>query len=336
MRFGPVPLHQAEGAVLAHSLSLPDGRLRKGIVLGHAELRRLRAAGLDEVTAARLEAGDVMEDVAAARLASAMVPDPVGAGLRVAPASTGRVNIFADTLGVAEIRADRINAINALHPMITVATVPEWQRMALRGMVATVKIIAYAVPGAALEQACASIGPAGCLAMRPTRRGRVALIQTLVGKTDGAKGRKAVETRLVRLGAALTAEAEVRHDQAALAEALEGVLGGGAVDAVLILTGSATSDPDDIAPAAVRQVGGQIMRFGMPVDPGNLLFLGDVAGVPVIGLPGCARSPALNGADWVLERTLCDVPVSANDIAGMGVGGLLMEIPTRPQPRDPT
>ena len=102
---------------------------------------------------------------------------------------------------------------------------------------------------------------------------------------------------------------------------------------MLILTGSATSDIDDVAPSALRAAGGQIERFGMPVDPGNLLFLGARDGQDVIGLPGCARAPALNGADWVLSRIVCGVPVSDSDIAGMGVGGLLKEIPTRPQPR---
>ena len=72
----------------------------------------------------------------------------------------------------------------------------------------------------------------------------------------------------------------------------------------------------------------------MPVDPGNLLFLGSLKGTPVIGLPGCVRSPALNGADWVMERLICGVPVTARDIAEMGVGGLLKEIPTRGRLRE--
>ena len=71
----------------------------------------------------------------------------------------------------------------------------------------------------------------------------------------------------------------------------------------------------------------------MPVDPGNLLFLGQSGAQVVIGLPGCARSPALNGADWVLSRIACGLPVSGADIAAMGIGGLLKEIPTRPMPR---
>ena len=102
---------------------------------------------------------------------------------------------------------------------------------------------------------------------------------------------------------------------------------------ILILTGSATSDPQDIAPEALRRAGGTVDRFGMPVDPGNLLFLGRRGAQTVIGLPGSARSPALSGIDWVLERAACGVTPTADEIAGMGVGGLLKEIPTRPQPR---
>ena len=135
--------------------------------------------------------------------------------------------------------------------------------------------------------------------------------------------------RLDRMGVPLAPRVVVRHREAELADAIKAAEG----ELVLILTGSATSDPLDVAPQALRQAGGHVERFGMPVDPGNLLFTGDHQGRPVIGLPGCARSPALNGADWVLERILCGAEVRSADIAAMGVGGLLKEIPTRPMPR---
>jgi molybdenum cofactor cytidylyltransferase len=64
------------------------------------------------------------------------------------------------------------------------------------------------------------------------------------------------------------------------------------------------------------------------------LLIGNVGGHPVLGAPGCARSPKENGFDWVLMRLLAGLPVPREDITGMGVGGLLMEIVTRPQPRD--
>src|SRR5262249_53917315 len=85
---------------------------------------------------------------------------------------------------------------------------------------------------------------------------------------------------------------------------------------------------------AVEAVGGTLEHFGMPVDPGNLMLVASVQGRAVLGAPGCARSPKENGFDWVLARLLCELPVTRHDITRMGVGGLLVEMVTRPQPRE--
>ena len=87
-------------------------------------------------------------------------------------------------------------------------------------------------------------------------------------------------------------------------------------------------------PQAIEKAGGRIIHVGMPVDPGNLLVLGEVNGKPVIGAPGCARSPKENGFDWILQRLAAGMEVSSDDIVAMGVGGLLTEIPLRPHPRE--
>jgi len=329
MEFGLVPLAQAEGGVLAHSIPLSGGgRLRKGKVLDKDDLAALAAAGLAAVTVARLEIGDVDEDNAALRLAQALVPNPAVAGLRLQPVGTGRVNILAEGPGVARITAEQVHAVNACDPSITLATVPEWARMDPGGMVATVKIISYALPGAALERACAAGRDALSLSAPVLKS--AALIQTTVGgNTDGAKGQRVIGARLERLGVVLGPETVVPHQEAALATAIAQAKG----ELVLILTGSATSDIRDVAPNALRAAGGTVDHFGMPVDPGNLLFIGQLHTRPVVGLPGCARSPALNGADWVMERIICGVRVTGAEIMRMGVGGLLKEIPSRPRPR---
>lgn len=329
MRFGPVPLEQAEGAVLAHRVGTAQGVLAKGSVLTAEAVAWLRAEGLVEVIVARHDPGEIGEDAAAARLAAALVPDGTP-GLRLTAAATGRVNIYATGPGVLLLDPARIAALNAVHPMITLATLPPFARVETRSMVATVKIIAYAVPEAALIAACAHA--MGALRHAAPQLRQVALIETALpdDPQPAPKGRAAMELRLGRLEAALTPRQVVPHRTAALAEALRQAAG----DLVLILTASATSDENDVAPAALVAAGGRLIRFGMPVDPGNLLFLGDLAGRPVIGLPGCARSPALNGADWVLERVVCGLTVTGADIAGMGVGGLLKEIPQRGRPRE--
>jgi molybdenum cofactor cytidylyltransferase len=76
----------------------------------------------------------------------------------------------------------------------------------------------------------------------------------------------------------------VPHDVAALAQALAVSTG----EVLFVLTGSATSDIMDTAPQSLRAAGGRVHHYGMPVEPGNLLFLVDLQGKPVIGLPGCA------------------------------------------------
>ncbi len=327
MKFGLEPVAEAQGAILAHSVDLGGRKLKKGVLIGPEEVAALTAAGLPHVIVARLEPGEVAENAAADRLARALVPDPDAAGLRLTQAFTGRVNLIADGPGVVVMDTDRLHTLNRAHSMITLATVPPHQQMTEGGMVGTVKIIAYGVPGGALDAACAA-GQGAIRLARPVLRSAT-LIVTEISGGAGDKGRKAIAGRLEALGMMLDTVEHVPHRAEPLAQAIARATS----DLILILTGSATSDPADVGPSALIAAGGQVARFGMPVDPGNLLFLGHIGDRPVIGLPGCARSPALNGADWVLSRIACGIPVSGDDIAGMGVGGLLKEIPTRPQPR---
>lgn len=330
MKFGPIPAAQAEGAILAHSVKLAGKRLRKGLVLEEVHVAALLAEGLDEVVVARLEAEDEHEDAAAQAVAHALISDD-GEGLRAGPSATGRVNLVADGPGVVVLDADKINAVNRVNPMITVATVPPFQQLEKGGLAATIKIISYGVPGTDVGRAVAQARGAMRLA-RPVI-GSASLIISEVEGGPGQKGRAAIEARLNALGVVLEEVIAVPHREKPLRKAVKAAAKGPGRELILILTGSATSDSHDVAPEAVRRAGGRIRRFGMPVDPGNLLFVGRINKRSVIGLPGCARSPALNGADWVLSRVICGIDVGKRDIAAMGVGGLLKEIPARGHPR---
>ena len=331
MEFGPVATDQADGAILAHSVMINGHRLRKGLVLGPADIATLRAAGIAQVIAARPGPDDVPEDSAAARLAAALVPDPSAAGLSLTDPFTGRVNLNAVAPGIVLLDTVAVHALNRIDPAITLATLAPFARVSAGTLVGTVKIITYAVPQAALAQA--EVLAQHAIRVQPVVRRSAGLLMTDVpGQEDKliAKGRRAVEARLRALGMDLAGVITVPHDTGAMARALADLPG----EMLLILTGSATSDLYDTAPQALRAAGGTVVRFGMPVDPGNLLFHGSLGGRPVIGLPGCARSPALNGADWVLERLACGLALTDDDIAAMGVGGLLKEIAIRPQPRE--
>ncbi|MEL6466714.1 MAG: molybdopterin-binding protein [Pseudomonadota bacterium] len=329
MKFGSRPSAEATGTILAHALAGASGRVSKGTVLTDADIADLQAAGHETLTVATLDPGDVEENTAAETLAAALVPNPEGQGLRISAAGAGRVNLYASGPGIVALDADQIAAMNGVDPMITIATVPPFHRVDSGTMVATIKIIAYAVPQITLDKACAN--PGNTIHVRAPSYRTATLIETQVGNAEpSAKGRAALIGRLDRLDVALTPRVVVPHRDNALAHAIGQADG----DVVFILTASATSDIHDVAPTAVQEAGGTITAYGMPVDPGNLLFFGTLGDKPVIGLPGCARSPALNGADWVLERLICGIELTQDDISRMGVGGLLKEIPTRPRPRE--
>jgi molybdenum cofactor cytidylyltransferase len=167
------------------------------------------------------------------------------------------------------------------------------------------------------------------------RRKRVGFIQTrLPGDKDSVleKATRVLAGRLSLLGAEITQELRCTHEEPAVRAAIEQLLAGGA-ELILIAGASAIVDRRDVIPAAIVSAGGYIEHYGMPVDPGNLLLLGYHCDTPVLGLPGCARSPKYNGLDKVLVRLAAGLRMNAQDIMRMGAGGLLKETASRGVPR---
>ena len=332
MKFGPVPIDEAEGAVLAHATAAGEKRFRKAHRLSSEDVAALKAAGVAEVVAAVLGQDDLGEDAAAAKIAAGMSHR----NIEVKPAATGRVNLHAGAAGVFTVDARMINAINAVDPAITIATLAQHAPVEKGQMVATVKIIPFAVAASLVDKVVKICAGGEIFAVNAYRPVNVGVIQTVLPSVKPSvldKTLRVTEARLARSGGRLTAERRTPHEIAPVAEAASVLARDN--DMVVIFGASALADFADVIPAAIERAGGTVIRAGMPVDPGNLLVLGTLAGKRVIGAPGCARSPKENGFDWVLDRLIAGLDVTARDIAGMGVGGLLMEIPTRPEPREP-
>jgi molybdenum cofactor cytidylyltransferase len=332
MKFGAVPPRDAEGAIAVHSIRKDGFTLKKGTRIGKAEIAALETANVSEIVVARLEPGDVSEDTAAAEIAAAVA----GEGVHVERAFTGRANLFAESAGVLVVDRAGVDALNDVDPSITFATLEAYAPVVVGKMIATVKIIPFAVPAAARDKAVAAARAASpIIRIAPFTVRKVGIISTLLpGLADKVieKTLRVTTERLAPAGAQIVAERRVPHETKALARALDEVLKAGA-ELVVVFGASAIADTRDVIPAAVEQVGGRIEHFGMPVDPGNLLLVAEANGRPVLGAPGCARSPKENGFDWILMRLLAGLPIKRSDITGLGVGGLLMEIVTRPQPR---
>ena len=172
MKFGPVPPRDAEGATAVHTIRQGTLVLKKGTLIGPAEVAALEAAGIKDIVVARLEPGDVSEDKAAAEIAKAVA----GPGVHVDRAFTGRSNLFAGSAGRAGGRAsDAIDQLNRVDEAITFATLPAFKPVVEGEMIATVKIIPFATSETALKSALAvaakPLHPGCALQDQESRRG---------------------------------------------------------------------------------------------------------------------------------------------------------------------
>lgn len=326
MIFGPRPTLDCSAALLAHAVP----PFKKGHRLTAADCALLSRAGHDSLIVATLAPDDLHEDEAAAAIAKSVT----GPGLRADAAFTGRVNLFAEADGLLRVDCAAIDGFNARDERLTLATLADFAPVRAGDMVATVKIIPFAVPDQLVSAALTAL-PAQALRLAPFQPMRPVLLHTLLPDTKPSLAEKAhrvTEARLLALGSVLPPVRILPHRPEAVAAAVKQAAAEG-FDLILIMGASAVADRADVLPAGITAAGGTVLHVGMPVDPGNLLILADIGGARVLGLPGCARSPKLNGFDWILQRFAAEVSVGPGDIRALGVGGLLMEIQSRPQPR---
>jgi molybdenum cofactor cytidylyltransferase len=330
MNFGLIDIADAHGAVLAHSLQVGKLRFSKGLVLNADDVKNLRDAGVLQVTIAKLDVDEIDENVAAQQIGATLG----GQGIHITDPVAGRVNLVASCAGVCQLQPDIINKMNRIDEALTIATLADFSRVSIGTLLATIKVIPYGAKQKSVQNVNACVTP-DTIQVHGFIPQTVDLILT---KTDGfkpsllPKGAKAISDRIAPLGLSIQNRTDVSHEPKDVARAIEQ----SKADIVLILGASATSDRRDVIPAGISMAGGQVSRFGMPVDPGNLLVIGKRKDMHIVGLPGCARAPNLNGVDWVLERLAAGMHVGYDDIADMGVGGLLKEIPQRIHPRSKT
>lgn len=336
MEFGQFPIADCDGAILAHSLMLADGRIKKGTVLGPENLAKIKAAGFEFISVAKLGATDIGEDEAAKKIAENFLI----ANISIREAGAGRVNFYAEESGVFQVSKELVDAINRIDPSITLATLENFCALKAGRMVATVKIISYGVDRAAICQIKemmekAKLSGQNLMTIKAYQSKTIGVISTLLPSLNDktiAKTMTVLEQRLSESGGQIVCHCMCQHNANSVAREI--IQLAEKVDLLILFGASAISDMKDVLPQGLVEAGGKVNHFGMPVDPGNLLMLGTIGDVPVIGAPGCARSPAENGFDFILQRLLADISVSSEDISGMGVGGLLMEIASRPKPRE--
>ncbi|MGB1285374.1 MAG: molybdopterin-binding protein [Aggregatilineales bacterium] len=333
MQFGEIAVMDALDTILAHKLYDDTGKMifNKGHRLLKDDLAVLQSHNIIHVTVARLDISDLHEDAAARRIGQAI------AGKHVAMKSpgVGRANLSAEKRGILHINAPALTLLNNITDGITIATLREYTLVDPQKLLALVKIVPFGVPEARvvdIERIAAETMP--ILQVRPLIEKQVALI---ISGTDATKERlmksfiPPVKNRIEGWGSHLLTPQFVQHEQSAITEAIRKQRH---ADMILIASVSAIIDRADLVPAALVESGGSITIHGMPVDPGSLLMLGYLGDTPVVGAPGCIKSPRKNVVDMILPRLLTGERLTRANLVSMGHGGLLDDIRERPMPRE--
>lgn len=337
MKFAPVPLSNAEGKILGHNIAGANGQrlLRKGKPLTEEDLQKLRELGRSSVYVAEMEPDDVDENKAARRVADAVC----GAGLHISGVASGRANLLADEQGILRIDVERLTQLNECNG-ITLTTLLTHSPVHARQIVATVKIIPYAVPESVIsvaEEISSGSRPIVRVDMLPSKSVGMVLSGSNSLKQKLTSDFAPLSERIERLGSTVNRTDFValddEEDETALAEMLKEHVSSGE-KLILIAGETAIMDNHDIVPRAVERAGGTVESVGAPVDPGNLLMLAYLNDVPVVGAPGCARSRKTNIVDWILPRLLVGDRLTRKDIVQLGHGGLLQDVRERGMPRE--
>lgn len=322
MKVAKVPLNQALGHILLHNQAGPAGRkvLKKGRRLTGEDLTLLQNLGRAEVYVAMLADDDIDENEAARRLGEAIAT----AGLTPSTATTGRVNLMAAVSGLFKVNAEALLAFNEFEGL-TLATIPNNSLIQPKTMTGTIKIIPYAVPANRLQAAEALVAQTPLVMVKPFVVQQAALITTgspEVREKVVAGFTPALRDRLADYHTDLLAGPYVPEDEAEISEALQWALSSGA-QLILIAGETSIMDADDITPRAIKAVGGEIVHYGAPVEPGNLLLLAYRGDIPIVGAPGCAKSKSHNVVDMILPRLAAGERLTRRDVIVLGHGGLL-------------
>lgn len=301
----------AVGWQLAHSLTFPGGKLPKGHLLTNADTIRMGDAARVPVGVFRLATDDCGEDEAAARIASVLA----GPCLRAVAPVHGRVDLFAVSDGLLQLPPEQPRGLGGYPTAL--ATRPQAAPVRKGDKVASLKVIPFGLPACEVDTLTTATAPLQVIPFQPFR---AALLNAEA--PGGEKLLKVTEARLAAVAGTLASHAECRFDKVSLADALAAIKAS-SPDVILIAGKAAITDARDIVPAALMAAGGEILQLGLAVDPGNLLMLGRLGDSLVIGMPGCARSPARNGLDLVLERFAARLTLDTTALASLGAGGLL-------------
>ena len=318
-----VRIENAVGMELCHDITqMKDGfkgaAFRRGHIIREEDIPRMLDIGKRTVFVWEENAGEIHEEDCALRM-SAMAP--VSGAHYTAP-SEGKVLLMADQRGMFRVNRDLLRRINSIGDL-TISTLPDHYPVESGARLASMRIVPLVTQEAQILRAEALCAREKLLDLRPYHHRKAGVIITGSEVFSGRirdKFEPVIRRKLSQYPCEILGAAICDDDQDQIAEAARNHLAKGAD--FLIFTGGMSVDPDDLTPAAIRQLGAEIITHGVPAQPGNMTLVAYLGDVPVLGLPGAAISLPTTIFDVLLPQIFAGDRITREDLIRLGDGGL--------------
>lgn len=309
-----------DGAVLAHTISEPNGRhralLHKGHILSRDDWPVVAKSGVRELHVIRIEPGEVHEDEAARRLAEIVA----GPGITCHDPVESQVRLSAAVNGIFQVDVARLQTLNSIED-ISIFTLFDGQLVSKDKTVAGVKVTPFVVASKRLDQAAAAVGMGGVLQVLAFKPMRVAiLVRERLEPAQREKFQRSIEMKVSWFGSSIS---DIRFVPDAM-EAVRNAVGELLPAADLLLTaGANATDPLDPTLVALEGLGARMEKRGAPAHPGSAVWLAYLEDKPIFGVAACGMFSKATVLDLILPRLFSGARVTAADFNGLGHGGLL-------------
>ena len=329
MIFKKISIFESKGYLLTASIFIHSNKkkikLSKGTEIDQKIVNLLNDNNIKHIYCAKLTKDELDENQAAYQISNRLISNKRNFYLH--NLMTGRVNLKSRIDGLFFYDENQLIEINNISNDVGIGALRPFSRVKQNQTLVTTKIMPYGVPKSILKT-FQKLGK-NCFKILPFKKFKIDIIQTFNDSTKISildKTKKITEDRLKNCGIDCIKEFRTFHDKNNIDKSLKKSLKNNA-DLILIFGVNAIADKDDLIPSVIKDNDGKVIRFGMPVEPGNLVLISTVKynnkNKYIIGMPGCAKSPKENGVDWIIWRILTGLKIDNKIISKMSIGGLI-------------
>ncbi len=304
---------------LAHSITAKGRKFKKGKILSKDDVDILYTSGIKKIYVFQESINDVEENIAANTLAKYLS----GKNIICKSAINGRADFYSKINGMVRFSVKNLTSLNFKNNDIALSMLRNESIVRKNQLIGNIKVLPYALNSKKLNKVLQDDNSAKLLNIKEKQLKKIILIIS-ANELNNKINKKIIESIDFRLGAfnlKLFKVLNNTHSVESLTKNLN-IIKEENIDLALIYGSTSIVDINDIIPASIKKLDGEIISFGAPTDPGNLLLLGTLNNIKIIGVPGCAKSLVRNGFDLVLEKICFGLKVNKKVIAEMSNGGL--------------